>query len=164
MITKPNAAQFFKSWDNLLLAGGAVVAFILLLQTGDYRPAAALFPRIVTIVVIVLCLYQLGENAWAFFRGQASKKKKKEAPEAPAGMAWYWIFLTIVAYFVLIEVLGFLLATAIYMVGFPVLLGYRRWVIILAVMILLTASVGYSFGTILHVPLPEGMISSLVPH
>ncbi len=164
MITKPNPAQFFKSWDNLLLAGGAMVALILLWQTGDYRPAAALFPRIVCIVVIALSLYQLGENAWTYFKGAAPKKKKKEVEEVSAGIAWYWIFLTIVAYFVLIEVLGFIVATAIYMVGFPVFMGYRRWVIILIVMVLLTASVGYSFGTILHVPLPQGMISSLIPH
>lgn len=160
MMNKPNAVQFVKNGDNLLLAGLAAVALVFLIQTGDYRPAAAMFPRLVSIVVIGLCFYQLGENAWTFFGGKPLKTKKKATEESVPGMAWYWIFLSVLVYFGLIYVLGFVLSTALYLLAFPVLVGYRRWVTIAVVAVVMTLLVHFSFGSILHVPLPEGMVGS----
>ncbi len=143
------------NWLLVILGGMAVVFFV---QTWQYRPAAALFPRIVSFVVAALCFYELGVNFWAA-RSAASKGGETEHA-AQSGLAWYWAFASLLAYLFLIAIIGFDLATVAYLFAFPVLVGYRRWVVIALTAVIVTVLVDISFGRFLHVPLPPGLVST----
>jgi hypothetical protein len=64
------------------------------------------------------------------------------------------------AYLALIVVIGFNLATLVFMILYPPLIGYRRWVVIVPFAVIMTAAVAYCFGSILHVQLPIGILGS----
>lgn len=153
--------KLFKTADNWLLAGIAVMAFIFFLQTWNYRTSAAMFPRLVSALVAFFCLYQLFENGLAAWRGKDSTRKKA-GPERVVALAWYCVALAITAYLALIVVVGFNIGTLVLMIAFPPFIGYRRWVVIVPTAVILTLVVAYSFGSILHVQLPEGILGSLV--
>jgi hypothetical protein len=143
------------NWLLVILGGMAVVFFIL---TWQYRPAAAFFPRIVSFVVAALCSYELGVNFWT--ARSAAPKGGEAKPAVQQGLAWYWAFASLLAYFLLISLAGFDVATVAYLFVFPVLVGYRRWVVIAITAVVVTVLVDASFGQFLHVPLPPGLINA----
>ena len=158
MDTQSAVRKLFKSPDNWMLAIFSVMAIAFFFDTWHFRAAAALFPRLVSGIVAVLCLYGLGESIWTAVRGKAPARKAKA--EGPRAIAWYWVVLTMAAYLALIVVIGFNLATLAFMILFPPLIGFRRWVIIVPFAVIMTAAVAYSFGSILHVQLPIGILGS----
>jgi hypothetical protein len=80
--------------------------------------------------------------------------------ETLAGIAWYWVVLAMGIYLALIPIIGFNPATLVFMTAFPPLVGYRRWVVIIPFAVVMTVAVAYSFGTILHIQLPIGILGS----
>ncbi len=161
MNTRFSIGGLFKSADNWLLAVLGVMGMSFFAQTWNYRPSAAMFPRLVSAIVAVLCLYQLGENIWTALAGK-SLPGKKAREDAPAAVAWYWVAIAMSAYLALIYIVGFNLATFLFLLAFPPLVGYRRWTVIVPVALVLTVAVALSFGSILHVLLPQGMLGSLL--
>ncbi len=143
------------NWLLVMLGGMAVVFFA---QTWQYRAAAAFFPRIVGFVVAALCSYELGVNFWT--ARLAAARGGETEPSAQQGLAWYWAFASLFGYFVLISIIGFDLATVAYLLCFPVLVGYRRWVVIALTAVIITVLMDVSFGRFLHVPLPPGLIGT----
>ena len=109
------------------------------------------------MAVAVLCLYELGGKIWAVVRGKPVAEKIRKA-DSPAAIGWYWVVLALAAYLALIPLIGFNLATLAFMIAFPPLVGYRRWIVIVPFAIIMTVAVAYSFGTILHVQLPTGLL------
>lgn len=151
-------SAWIKGADNWLLLGVGVLASVFFAQTFNYKPSAALFPRVVSVVVAALCLYQLGSNVWE----KRISNGASAAASSASGLAWHWTFLSLLAYVGLIALIGFLWATALYLLGFPILMGYRRWRVLLIVTVVMTLLVEFSFNRFLHIPLPEGMIQSLM--
>ena len=151
---------FFASADTWLLAGLGALALVFFAMTYSYRPAAAFFPRIVTIIVAVLCFYELAMNLRAALAGQLAQRDKSE--ESAQGIAWYHALLAIVVYCASIYLFGFDLATLLFLIGFPLRVGYRNWIVILITAIVLTAVVEIGFIRFLHVPLPKGLLGALL--
>lgn len=149
----------FKRVDTWLLAMLAAMGIVFFFDTFHYRAAAALFPRIVSVAVAVLCLYELGGKIWTVLRGKPLAEKKRK-DDAPAAIGWYWVALAMGAYLALIPLVGFNLATLAFMIAFPPLIGYRRWIVTLPFAVIMTVAVAYSFGTILHVQLPIGLLGA----
>ncbi len=148
------------SADAWLLAGLGALAIVFFVMTFNYRPAAALFPRIVTIIVAALCIYELGVSLRAALAGQLAAREQRE--EVARGLRWYHALLAIAAYCALIYVLGFDLATLAFLIVFPPLTGYRRWIIIVIAAVVITVLVEVSFVRFLHVPLPKGWLPTLL--
>ncbi|GEM_PF-2193083 len=160
MHTRQTIGEFLKNADNWLLGALGAMAVVFFVQTFGYRPAAALFPRIVSTVVAALCFYELGVNLWTFLAARSKTRPRGDA--ARGGAAWYWVFLSLVIYVGLIYLVGFNFATAIYLIAFPIMVGYRRWAIVLVTAIVLTVLVDVGFGRFLHVPLPAGLLGGLL--
>jgi hypothetical protein len=159
MNTRSSIRELLKSADNWLLAFLGVMSVVFFVDTWHFRPAAAMFPRLIAGIVAALCIYQLGENIWTWWAGKSpAGKKAKEQQEV--AIAWYWIALAIALYLVLILVIGFNPATLVFLLVFPRLVGYRRWSVTVPVAIVLTVAVAFSFGSMLHVQLPVGLLGS----
>ncbi len=159
MNTRSPIRGFLKSADNWLLGFLGVMGIVFFADTWHYRPAAAMFPRLIAGIVAILCIYQLGENVWTYWTG--TRPGGKKATEQQKGViAWYWIVLAIALYLVLILVIGFNPATFVFLLAFPRLVGYRRWIVTVPVAVVLTVAVAFSFGSVLHVQLPVGLLGS----
>ncbi len=160
MNTRQPIREFFSSADTWLLAGLGTLAVVFFAMTFSYRAAAAFFPRVVTVIVAVLCLYELAMNVRAARAGQLAQRDKSE--EGGRGIAWYHALLAIAAYCALIYVVGFDLATLVFLIGFPLRVGYRNWIVVVITAVVLTALVEISFVRFLHVPLPKGLLGALL--
>jgi putative tricarboxylic transport membrane protein len=148
------------SADTWLLAGLGALALVFFAMTFQYRAAAALFPRIITVIVAALCIYELGVSLRAALAGQLIAREQRE--EVARGIRWHHALLAIAAYCALIYVLGFDFATLAFLIGFPLLTGYRRWIIIVIVAVVITVLMEVSFVRFLHVPLPKGWLPALL--
>ncbi len=148
--------------DIVLMAVLGVFAGAFLIETRSYNPTAALFPRLVSIISLVFIVWTITQRCLTL------RRKAKFSPDTKVGagikregaLAWYWSLATMVGYFVLIYVLGFTLATLIYLLVLPVLLGYRRYQIVLITGVLSTAAFVTVFSYVLHARIPEGIVES----
>lgn len=146
--------------DNWLLAILGLISLIFLIQTFEYPAAAALLPRGVCVVVGALCLYLLAGNIYKAFAGQSVQKGRREA--GMAGLPWRWSLLAMIGYVILIYLIGLLLATAIYLLIFPIMMRYRRWGLILASMGIMLLAIQLGFVMFLHISVPAGLIGGLL--
>jgi len=142
----------------LLLILGAFAASFLVLswQLGQ---TAAMFPRLVAGVSLALLALALVLD----FTGKTrARKKPPETKTARAADAIPWpVALAVqIGYIALVVLVGFSLATLIYLAGSPLQMRYRRWGVLGAFAILLTATVVASFTYLFHVRLPEGLLWS----
>lgn len=154
--------SFFLDPDIVLMVVLGVFAGAFLIETRSYNPTAALFPRLVSIFSLVLIVWTITQRCLTLRRKTKSSPATKVRAEimGEGALAWYWSLGTMVGYFVLIYVLGFTLATLIYLLVLPLLLGYRRYGIVLITGVLATAAFVTVFSYVLHARIPEGIVES----
>jgi hypothetical protein len=145
--------------ENWILSILGAFGVVFIVQTYGYRPSAALFPRLVGMVVAFLCFYQLGENVWLTVSGRPDKTEKSE--RAAQGLTWHWSFLLILLYFGLICLIGFVWGTGLFLIFFPFAVGYKRWVATLIVAVVTSILIEVSFSVFLQIPLPSGVLWTL---
>jgi hypothetical protein len=150
------AGQALKNSENWILGILAIFGIVFVTQTFNYRFSAALFPRIVNIVLASLCLYRLGKNIWEAYIGRTVREQK--AGEARQGLPWYWGFFITVLYFGMVYLIGFVWATGLFLLTFPIAAGYRRWIIIFTVAVATAIFTEIGFSIFLQIPLPEGIL------
>jgi putative tricarboxylic transport membrane protein len=153
--------SLFVDPDIILMAVLAVFAGAFLIETRTYNPTAALFPRLVSIFSLVLIVWTITQRCLILRRKtESSPDTKAEAGMGEGALAWYWSLATMVGYFVLIYLLGFTLVTLIYLLVLPVLLGFRRYKIVLITGVLSTAAFITVFSYVLHARIPEGIVGN----
>lgn len=68
-----------------------------------------------------------------------------------------WVAALTGVYVIVVERLGFIMATAPYMLGFGLALGERRWARLAVFAIVVPAAMYFLFDVTLNVPLPRGI-------
>lgn len=143
---------------ELAMLIGVIALFgSMIIMSFGYGPQTRMFPLIVMISGLALVLYRL---AWLL-----SIRKSAAAPaEAPAesrvrgqGMPLWLAILVLVGYVVALSVLGFGLATLLFLGIAAVLAGYRRRAMAWTVAVV-TAVVAVAMGVLLRLPLPPGSV------
>jgi hypothetical protein len=150
------ADEIVKNSENWVLAVLGILGTVFVTQTFNYRFSAALFPRIVNIVLASLCFYRLGKNMWRAYIGRTVKEQKVEEPRQ--GLPWYWSFFITVLYFGMVYLIGFIWATGLFLLTFPIVAGYRRWGIIIIVAVATAIFTEIGFSIFLQISLPEGIL------
>jgi len=140
----------------LVILCGFALAFLL--ETTKLQQTAALFPRLVAeaslFVFVIALAFQLLKSGEATFQQAASISAKK-----PPNATSFRAALTLqAAYLAAVFLLGFPIATLIYLVVCPRLMGYQRWRILLPYSVLLTSAVFLAFAYVLHVRFPGGLL------
>ena len=142
----------------LLLILGAFAASFLV-QSWGLGETAAMFPRLVAGASLLLLALAVVFELMG--KGRARKKPLETVTtRAPDAVLWPVALTVQIAYIALVVLVGFSLATLIYLMGSPLQMRYRRWGVLGAFAILLTASVVVSFTYLFHVRLPEGLLWS----
>jgi len=142
----------------LLLILGAFAASFLV-QSWELGQTAAMFPRLVAGASLALLALV---TAFELMGKGSARKKPLEAvtTRAPDAILWPVALAVQIGYIALVVLVGFSLATLIYLMGSPLQMRYRRWGVLGAFAILLTATVVASFTYLFHVRLPEGLLWS----
>jgi len=144
--------------DVLLLLVLGIFAGAFLYDARTYNATAALFPRLVSIVTLILVVWSIALHLVSVLA--KGKRKPEDAPPAGAegSLAWYWSVAAMVGYVVLIYVVGFTMATLVYLLVLPLLLGYRKYLNILLTGGLSTVAFVVVFTYILHARIPQGVL------
>ena len=148
--------RFLKNPENWVIVFLGTFSTAFFVQTFGYRPMAALFPRIISAVLMALSFYRLGRNL--FGSKILREMRKEEGVEGKKGLPWQWGLLFIFVYFGLINLVGFIGGTGLFLVIFPIVAGYRRWGIILLVAAGLVILTEVSLHLLLHVQFPAGLL------
>ena len=128
----------------LLILCGFALAFLF--ETTKLQPTAALFPRLVAEASLFILVIAL-----AFKADHVTGNTPQKGTSFRAALALQAGYLAVVF------VLGFPIATFLYLLASPWLMGYRRWKILLPYGVLLTSAVFLVFAYALHVRFPGGL-------
>jgi len=146
--------------DLILMAilGAFTAAFLI--DSRSYNLTAALFPRLISTISLILILWTITVRCWKLFHKtqDVSQSREELSAKQEGSMVWYISLVTMVSYYLLIHILGFTLVTLIYLLALPLLLGYKKYKIVFITGILWTAGFLYVFTYILHARLPEGLM------
>lgn len=140
--------------EIILLAILAGMVIVMLVISKSYPLSARLFPDIVAYTTLALIAWRLIPLAYKRVQVYDASTKFKRAWRSSDTMSWEWSTGMVAGYFLLIYGVGFLGATAIYLIAVPALLRYRNKLIIVAVAIATTISIAL-FAKVLGVVLPS---------
>lgn len=159
-----DSVHSFFDLDLLLMVLLGAFSGAFLLETRTYNPTAALFPRLVSAATFILVLWTVGLRLWSFLvKAQRKTKSEEEISTAKEGsMIWYISLITMVVYYLLIYVLGFIWSTLLYLFVLPLLLGYKKYWIVLVTAVLWTAVFVYVFTNILYARIPKGILGNFL--
>jgi hypothetical protein len=144
------------------VAGAAFAAFSALLLVVAYLPHqqsltssldTMYWPRLVLWGLFAVSLILVGGSLWRTGEGSVEAGASESA-----GDRWPLIAIACcIVYFVLVGIAGFLISSLLLGAAFPLLLGERRWVRIVAFSLTLTAVVWLVVIDLMHVLLPRGV-------
>lgn len=133
----------------------AVFGAVALASTLSFPESSILYPRIVTSLIVVLGLLLTFKSAWDLKRG----KYPEGCPVALARMKFPAIaYLIIVAYVVLIDVLGFYVSTVLFMTVFMRFMNIKslKTILLTEAVLLIFVVLLFNFG--LKVRFPAGLL------
>lgn len=128
---------------------------VLLYQSYAMPPIPALMPRLVSFAVMLLSAYFLISRL--FFSGSQSGSPGG-AGKGEGGMPYLLSVVLMLGYWVCTCLAGLLVATFIYMLVVPFLMGSRKPVSLVAVALVVTLLLFGSFNFVFHIPLPKGVL------
>ena len=154
------ADKIVENSENWVLATLGILGTVFIILTFNYRFSAGLFPRITNVVLASLCFYRLGENIWEAYIGRNAIEEKTEG--ICQGLQWYWSLLFAVLYFGAIYLIGFVFATGLFLLTFPLAAGYKRWIIVFIVAVATAILTEICFNMFLQLSLPKGILFTLI--
>jgi putative tricarboxylic transport membrane protein len=122
-----------------LLIGLSVWSIFMLVESRSYPEMVGLFPTVLSYLLLGLIIWLSGYLVLR--RVQWTRGTSIIPSLSRDSMSWQWSMGTFLLYFFLTYSIGFLPATAIYMIGIPFLLRYQRKRLILVTGVVYTISV-----------------------
>lgn len=151
-------SHFFK--ESLFAAGAVGLSLLFITQSRKLTDSAAMLPMLLAWIIILLAGLMLLE-AWREHRRALLSGKKPVV--SPVNVPRVTIYLgMIVLYVVLVEPLGYFIATPVYIVVSYMFLRALGLLWSLAVALGFSALVYGLFVTILHLPVPLGLLEKLM--
>ncbi len=136
----------------LVLSGGVIGGAWQMPQSATFGPGAGFLPFWVGVILAVLAVLLL-VSAWT--RKTTEKDTTSPFPGAKPLVAITGVLGGLAAYIFLIEVLGFLADTFLYVAFLLGIVERERWQVTLAVAVLTTASLYIVFQVLLGITLPS---------
>ena len=140
----------------LIILCGFALAFLL--ETTKLQQTAALFPRLVAEASLLVFVIALGLRFLTSSRTTVREPDAISAKKPPNATSFRAALTLQAAYLAAVFLLGFPIATLMYLVVCPRLMGYQRWRILLPYSVLLTSAVFLAFAYVLHVRFPGGLL------
>lgn len=137
-----------------------VIGVVLLIQTfripgeGFDPQGPRFFPLCVVVAWLLLSVIYLANHISKIIRTGQGETAEKFARMVPATV----LVIALVVYALVLDSVGYLIATALFFVAAARVLGSRNWARDITVGVLLSAVVYFSFTQALGVRLPEGIL------
>ena len=151
------AGNRISALESVLLLILSVFAVGFFLEAGKLGETAGLFPGLVAEASLLLFAIAIGLR----FFGKSPAGQNSDvyrSGRSPDTIVWSVGLSLQVGYLLLIVLLGFPLATLMYLFGFPRLMNYRRWGVLVSYATLLTTGIIVSFIYLFNIRLPEGLL------
>jgi putative tricarboxylic transport membrane protein len=141
----------------------ALVFYVIAGET-DYvaRPGSLgpdFWPKVLLALTMLACLYEIFRHSFpSRERADAERTQANDAGGAPQGHTVLLVagMVLTVAYALLIEVLGFLISTFLYLFHFMVIGRYRRLGVAAASSLVGTLALAFIFIKVIYISLPHG--------
>ena len=141
-----------RSKDILFCLLALVVALVVLITSFRYQPASAYFVQVLAVFV-VLCAVTFG------YRRIQDAPEPSQTDARPELVGFAKVVLSILVYTGMLMVVGFPLATLLFLTGLMYGLGERRLVLIVPIALGLTATLYFLFFWFLGVYPPEALLT-----
>lgn len=128
-----------------------ITAFLFIFQSLSFKGDAALFPQILSVLILVLNTIQLIK----VITGNLIKVKKKEDLDSKKLLL---ILVASIVYVLSLQVLGFVISSLIYLILAMYLLRVENKKAIVVISVLTIVVIYLSFGILLKVPIPKGIL------
>jgi hypothetical protein len=151
--------------DLLLLGLPVCFAILFLIDSRSYNPTAALFPRLVATITLGLLFGALIQHYVRLYRQARQIPEMEEAgteSERSGGIKWYLNLAIILAYFLLIYVVGFIWASLLYLLATPIIMGYRKFKIVVVIALFWVIIFIYVFYELLQARIPKGLLEQII--
>lgn len=160
-----------KVMDKIFLGVLTLFFGIILFQSMNLNRTAGLMPKYVCSFALVLCAVTLFVDVIKE-RTKTSADSAKEKEESAdwqdyakdddnKGIAVWVTLLCMVGYLIMLWLFGFIIASLVITILLPVLMQYKKWVVVIPVALCATISIYFSFIYIFHISLPGGIIMQL---
>ena len=158
-----------RRWPELLLAVAVVALGIVTIVDGAGQPVstsasgigAGQFPMLVGALTAGLGAILLVQ----VLRGRVGHPDAAEGDVDVTRMRTWQVALTIaslVGFALTVDVLGYPIAAALAFIGIAVAVGAKRWLVTIAVAVLLSLGIFYLFTLLLRIPLPAGLLQGIL--
>lgn len=128
-----------------------IVMFLFLTQSFGFKKDAGLFPRILSIGILILNTIQLIK----VMTGKILERKRRDEIEPKKLLI---ILSASIVYILALQILGFLISSLIYLAVSMYFLRVKNKKLLLLVSIATVVIIYISFGTLLNVPIPKGIL------
>lgn len=133
-----------------------VLEGILWLAAGEIPPESAAYPKgliimafAISAIYLVMCIYKIKKQGLA-------KKEKEQCPGAGVQTIVFGVMVCI--YIGLLEKVGYLIMTPVFIVASLWFLGMRKKITLLLVPVIVTGFTYFVFNYVLYVFLPAGIL------
>jgi len=114
------------------------------------------WPEFILIVMMILSLW-VAVDAFRARKKSAGGKKPEAAKGAGNRIRFFSALILIIAYFVLLNIIGFVALTPFFLIAFMILLGEKSWPWTIGLSIGMTILIVLAFTQAMYVPLPRGV-------
>lgn len=140
--------------EGLVLGVMTLASGYMFLQTFSFPRIPAEFPRLVSFIVLVLCLFLFGGR----LAGKTATIQLKKG--VGIGPDWRAFSLGLLGYYVGIQVVGLLPATVLFMTLITIWVSgtTAKWRLALVYAVLVTALLGAAMTWLIKIPIPSGIL------
>ena len=162
MMKRERPLRSFFDLELVILVILGAFAFAFLIDTRSYNRIAALFPRLVSVVTLLLILAYLVVRFWMSLKEeQPSETEAETTVKGEGSISGHVSFAILIGYFLSILILGLTWASLVYLLLVPVWMGYRRYRIVAITSILWVIAFVCVFHYVLHNRIPQGFLGDL---
>jgi hypothetical protein len=158
-----------KIYDCLAIVIMGSIATAMLIATRDLGRTAALFPKIISVTILALIVLYIGVQIYLHFNKSVVKSEgnavetqmdEKSPGGVPKSGGWYTVIGFIVIYIGLMYLIGFALASLLFMLVLAYIAGYRRMKTLIPVTLAIAVGL-VIIGKLFHIKLPTGLLNLL---
>jgi putative tricarboxylic transport membrane protein len=114
------------------------------------------WPKFILICLMILSAL-IAVDAFRARKKSAGEKSSEVAKSEGSRIRFFSALILIIAYFFLLNIVGFVLLTPFFLIAFMVLLGEKSWPWMIALSIGMTVIILLAFTQAMYVPLPRGI-------
>jgi len=123
----------------------------------NYPQQARIFPNVLTILLLIFSIIMILQGLNII----SSPKQLKSGINKREITFLFSIAVALILYVILMNIVGFIPITIIYLISGMWYLGYREWWKNILISVLGVIFIYYIFTQIMYVPLPSGIVSYL---